>query len=70
MDDAYVSKTNNRRVVGILNELATMATRMRAYNPGLTPLRLAMELAQVPLGFSGGNYRVPVEALRAFVATL
>jgi hypothetical protein len=70
MDDAYVSKTNNRRVVGILNEMATMATRMRAHNPGLTPLRLAMELAQVPSGFSGGNYRVPVDALRAFVATL
>ncbi len=30
MDDVAVTKTSNRRVVGILNELATMATRMRA----------------------------------------
>jgi hypothetical protein len=37
MDDVAVSRTNNRRVVGILNELATMATRIREYHPDLTP---------------------------------
>ena len=70
MDDVAVSKTNNRRVVGILNELAFMATRMRAYHPDLTPLHLAIELAQVPLGLSGGDCRVPEDAPRALIATL
>jgi hypothetical protein len=69
MDDVCVSKTNDRRVVGRLNELATMATRMRAFHPGLTPLHLAVELAQVPLGLSGGSYRVPEDALGALVST-
>jgi hypothetical protein len=68
MDDVAVSKTSNRRVVGILNELAIMATRMRAYHPDLTPIRLAIELAQVPLGLSGRDYRVPEEALRTLVS--
>lgn len=68
MDDVAVSRTNNRRVVGILNELATMATRLREYHPDLTPLDLAMELAQVPLGLSGGDYRVPEDALRTLVS--
>ena len=68
MDDVAVSKTSNRRIVGILNELATMAARMRANHPDLTPLRLAVELAQVPLGLSGGDYRVPEEALRTLVS--
>lgn len=70
MDDAAVSTTNNRRVVGILNELASMATRMRAHHPGLTPLHLAIELAQVPLGLSGADYRVPEDALRTLIATI
>ncbi len=70
MDDVAVSKTSNRRVVGILNELATMATRMRDYRSDLTPLHLAMELARVPLGISGGHYRVPEEALQNLVSAL
>lgn len=70
MEDVAVSKTNNRRVVGILNELASMATRMRAHHPDLTPLHLAIELAQVPLGLSGGDCRIPEDALRALIATL
>jgi len=68
MDDVAVSKTSNRRVVGILNELATMATRMQAYHPELTPLHLAMELVRVPLGISGREYRVPEEALRNLIS--
>jgi len=70
MDDVAVSKTSNRRVVGIMNELATMATRMRTFHPDLTPLQLAMELARVPLGLSGGDYRFPEDALRNLVSTL
>jgi hypothetical protein len=70
MDDFVVSKTNNRRVVGILNELAIVATRMRDYHPDLTPLRLAMELAQVPLGLSGSDCRVPEEALHNLVSAI
>lgn len=65
MDDVAVSRTNNRRVVGILNELATMATRIRAHHPNMTPLHIAMELSTIPCGLSGGNYRVPEEALRS-----
>ena len=70
MDDVAVSKTSNRRVVGILNELATTATRMRARDPDLNPIRLSIELAQVPLGLSGGDYRVPEDALRILVSAL
>jgi len=69
-DVVAVSKTNNRRVVGILNELAIMATRMPAHHPDSTPLDLAMELAHVPLGLSGGNHRVPQEALRILASAL
>jgi hypothetical protein len=69
MDDVAVSKTSNRRIVGILNELATMATRIHASHPELTPLELAIELAHVPLGLSGGDYRFPEEALRTLVST-
>jgi hypothetical protein len=69
MDDASVSRTNNRRIVGIMNELATVATRIHAYHPDLTPLRLAMELAQSPMGLSGGDCRVPEESLRVLVST-
>jgi hypothetical protein len=64
MDEFVVSRTNNRRVVGIMNELATMATGIRAHHPELTPMHLAMELARVPCGLSGGDYRIPEEALR------
>ena len=38
MEDVVVARTNNRRVVGILNELATMATRIRASSPGINPI--------------------------------
>lgn len=69
MDDVVVSKTNNRRVVGTLNELATMATRIRAYHSELTPLHFSMELARVPCGLSGGDYRIPEVALRDLVST-
>jgi len=69
MDDVAVSRTNNRRVVGILNELATMASRIHATHPELTPSHLAFELARVPCGHSGGDYRVPEEALRNRVST-
>ncbi len=68
MDYAVVTRTNNRRVVGIMNGLAIMATRVRAYHPELTPRSLAVELASVPLGISGGDYRVPEEALRNRIA--
>ena len=70
MDDVSVSKTNNRRLVGILNELAIMAERMPNYHPDLTPIHLAKELAQVPLGLSGGDVRVPEESLRTLVAAV
>jgi hypothetical protein len=70
MDEVAVSKTSNRRVVGILNELATMATHMHTRQPDLTPLQLAMELARVPLGLSGGDYRFPEDALRSLVSAL
>jgi hypothetical protein len=69
MDDVVVSRTKNRRVVGILNELATMATRIRALHPELTPLHLATELARVPCGLSGGDYRIPEVALHDRVST-
>lgn len=68
MDDVSVSRTNSRRLVGILNELATVARRMRDHRPGVTPIQLAMELAQVPVGLSGGDWHVPEESLRTLVA--
>ena len=59
MDDAVITRTSDRRVVGIINELGTVATRIRAYHPELTPLSLAMELARIPLSISGGEFRLP-----------
>jgi hypothetical protein len=70
MDDVSVSRTSNRRIVGIMNEMATVATRIRAYHPDVTPLRLAMDLAQFPSGLSGGYGRVPEEALRVLVSVV
>jgi hypothetical protein len=69
MDDVAVSRTNNRRVVGILNELAIKAKRIHANHPELTPSHLAFELARVHCGLSGGDYRVPEEALSNRVST-
>ena len=70
MDDVSVARTNSRRIVGIRNELATVATRVHAYHPDLTLQHLALELAQIPSGLSGENCRVPEEALRVLVSTV
>ena len=64
MNDVSVSKTNSRRLVGILNELSTMAKRIRDFHPELTPIQITMELARVPLGLSGGDWRIPEDSLR------
>ncbi|MGC2486344.1 MAG: hypothetical protein WA359_08890 [Acidimicrobiales bacterium] len=69
MDDVVVARTNSRQVVGVMNEFATMATRIRDLHPELTPLQVAVELAEVPVGIHGREYRVPIDALRKLVTT-
>jgi hypothetical protein len=67
MDDFVVSKTDSRQVVGVLNEFAVMATRMRELHSDLSPLRLAMQLAEVPVGIYRSEHRFPGVALHALV---
>ena len=47
-----------------------MASRMHAYHPEIIPLHVAIVLAQDPLGLSGGDYRVPEDALRTLASNL
>jgi hypothetical protein len=67
MDDFVVSKTDSRQVVGVLNEFAVMANRMRELHSDLSPLRLAMQLAEVPVGIHRSGHRFPGVALHALV---
>jgi hypothetical protein len=67
MDDVVVSKTDNRQIVGVLNEFAVMANRMRERDSDLSPIRLAMQLAEVPVGIYRSEHRFPDLALHALV---
>ena len=67
MDDVAVSKTDSRQVVGVLNEFAFVANRMRELHPEWDPLHLAMRLAEVPVGIFRTGYRFPEVALREVV---
>jgi hypothetical protein len=67
MDDVVVSKTDSRQIVGVLNEFAVMANRMRELHSELSPLHLAMQLAEVPVGIFHSEYRFPDVALHALV---
>lgn len=64
MDDEYISKTNSRQVVGVLNEFARMATRMRELHPSISPQEVAVQLAEVPVGIYSREYLFPVVELR------
>jgi Domain of unknown function (DUF6933) len=59
MDDVIVSKTDSRQVVGVLNEFAIMASRIRAIHPAWDPLQIAVELAGVPVGIRQSAYIFP-----------
>jgi hypothetical protein len=67
MDEFVVSKTDSRQVVGVLNEFAAMANRMRELHSDFSPLRLAMQLAEVPVGIYRSEHRYPDVALHALV---
>jgi hypothetical protein len=69
MDDVVVSKTNNRQVLGVLNEFAFVANRIRRLHPEVTSLQLALNLAKTPVGIHGKTYRFPDIALRELVAS-
>jgi hypothetical protein len=67
MDGVVVSRTNSRQVVGVLNEFAFVANRIRKLHPDVTPLQLALNLAETPVGIYGKTYRFPDVALRQLV---
>lgn len=67
MDDVVVSKTDSRQIVGVMNEFASTANRMRELHPELDSLHLAMRLAEVPVGIFRTDYRVPEVALRELI---
>ena len=67
MDDVIVSKTNSRQVVGVLNEFASMANRMRGLHPEVSALRLSLKLAEVPVGIRQKRYLIPEVELRKLV---
>ncbi len=67
MDNVVVSKTNSRQVVGVLNEFAFMANRTRELHPEMTPLQMALNLADTPVGIYRQGYRFPDVALRELV---
>jgi len=67
MDDVVVSRTNSRQILGVLNEFAFVANRIRKLHPEVTPLELALNLAETPVGIYGKTYRFPINALRQLV---
>lgn len=67
MDDVVVSKTDSRQVVGVLNEFASMANRMRELHPEWNPTHLAMRLAGVPVGIFHTEHLFPIVELRKLV---
>ena len=67
MDDVVVSKTDSRQVVGVLNEFASMANRMRDLHPERDTQQIAMRLAEVPVGIFGKRNKFPEVALRELV---
>jgi hypothetical protein len=67
MDDVVVSRTNSRQVLGVLNEFAFVANRIRKLHPEVTPLELALNLAETLVGIYGKTYRFPNIALRQLV---
>jgi tetratricopeptide (TPR) repeat protein len=50
MSAAVFAATSSRSVVGSLNEAVSMARTFLAHSPALTPLELALDLAEVPAG--------------------
>ena len=68
MDDVIVSKTNSRQVVGVLNEFASMANRMRGLHPEVSALRLSLKLAEVPVGIRQKRYLIPEVELRKIIS--
>lgn len=69
MDDVVVSKTDSRQVVGVMNEFASMANRMRDLHPEWDTLQIALALSEVPLGIHGKEYRFPSVALADLVVS-
>jgi hypothetical protein len=67
MDEVVLSKTDSRQVVGVMNEFASMANRMRHFHPEWDTLHIAMRLAEVPVGIFGAHHRFPEDALRELV---
>jgi hypothetical protein len=67
MDDVIVSKTDSRQVVGVLNEFASMANRMRGLHPEVSALQLSLKLAEVPVGIHQKRYLIPEVELRKLV---
>ena len=62
MSDAMFAATRSRSLVGSLNEAVSMARTFLARSPALTPLELALDLAEVPIG--------PLQGARSGDATL
>jgi hypothetical protein len=50
-----------------LNEFAFVANRIRKLHPEVTPLELALNLAETLVGIYGKTYRFPNIALRQLV---
>ena len=67
MDDVVVARTDSRQVVGVMNEFASMANRMRELHPDWDTLQIAMRLAEVPVGIYGARYIFPEVALRELI---
>ena len=67
MDEVVVTTTDSRQVVGVMNEFASMANRMRELHPDLDTLEIAMRLAQVPVGVYRARYIFPEVALRELI---
>jgi len=67
MDDVVVTRTDSRQVVGVMNEFASMANRMRDLRPDWDTLQISMRLAEVPVGIYGARHIFPEVALRELI---
>jgi hypothetical protein len=68
MQEHWLTKTNDRSVLGVLNGFAQLADQYHSFNGISDPLQLSLFLANTPCGPLFGGNGSPDRELAAFVA--
>jgi hypothetical protein len=68
MSDHLLAKTQNRSVLGSMNDFVYLGKHYAADDRTYDPLELSLQLADVPCGPLYGSHAFPAEELRALVS--